>query len=404
MSKIEKKVLDFVTNNIAYFMLGLAILAGLVIRFSLRGIVSDDMGTDYLVWADAYSKMTLWEALGTPLGNYSALYQLMLFILARIPVLSVVSRIKFVSCLFDFLIAGLAFYIGKKEFKSVWKAVLLFSLVFLCPIVFLNSAAWGQCDSIFGFFLLLSMYLLMKDRPIPAFIFLGISFSWKLQAVLLIPFFIIKYLKDKKFSILCFLIIPAVMLFLNIPFIMAGRPVASIFGTYSSQVSIYPESIYINFSNIYALFVADLNAGALGGFASYGAVLLAVCALGILAVIIIRKKKPVSLQDDLYIGFLLAFTAVMFLPKMHDRYGYVYEILALVLCVTNRKTIVPCILLLAQSLFHYGLCLTGFQAMPLWVATFLYIGAYVWYLAIYFKKDTVFPNIDVKDKDGKLLC
>lgn len=44
----------------------------------------------------------------------------------------------------------------------------------------------------------------------------------------------------------------------------------------------------------------------------------------------------------------------MFLPGMHERYGFMYEILAIVIAFLIPKTIIPAVLLLCLSLITYG--------------------------------------------------
>ena len=61
----------------------------------------------------------------------------------------------------------------------------------------------------------------------------------------------------------------------------------------------------------------------------------------------------------LYCAFILAYTCVFFLPKMHERYGYLYEILAILIAFVDRKTIIPCVVLNMVSLITYSLYLYG---------------------------------------------
>jgi len=402
MSSIEKRFADFIEKNLHWLLLCCAVLFGLLIRFSLHTVSSLDMTGDYIPWAEELSGMTLTEALRTPVGNYSSVYQLVLFFLTRLPFLSIPSKIKAVSCFFDLLLAISAGFMIYKESRDTRKGILLFGLCFLSPIVFLNSAAWGQCDSIYTFFALWAVWFLYKRKPLFAFLFLGISFSWKLQAVFVLPIFLYMYLRRKDFSLLYFLVVPAVMVLLYLPNLIAGRPLKNLFGVYSSQVGIFSESIYINFSNFFALFVADRGAATLGSFSSYGSVLLTFMVLGLLLFLFLKEKKDNSLRNTVFITFLFAFTCVMFLPKMHDRYGYICELLALFLCVYDRKLIVPTVLLFAQSLFHYGLCLCAYEAMPLWVATALFIGSYALYLRAFFRKPP-FREKDNRKNEKKRL-
>lgn len=61
----------------------------------------------------------------------------------------------------------------------------------------------------------------------------------------------------------------------------------------------------------------------------------------------------------LYCAFILAYTCVFFLPKMNERYGYLYEILAILIAFVDRKTIIPCVVLNMVSLITYSLYLYG---------------------------------------------
>ena len=44
---------------------------------------------------------------------------------------------------------------------------------------------------------------------------------------------------------------------------------------------------------------------------------------------------------------------------MHERYGYLYEILAILIAFVDRKTIIPCVVLNMVSLITYSTYLYG---------------------------------------------
>lgn len=70
-------------------------------------------------------------------------------------------------------------------------------------------------------------------------------------------------------------------------------------------------------------------------------------------------KTELSYRNVLYIAFLLTYTCVLFLPAMHERYGYIYEILGIMVLVENRKTIPLMIFMNIISLAAYGRFLLG---------------------------------------------
>ena len=57
--------------------------------------------------------------------------------------------------------------------------------------------------------------------------------------------------------------------------------------------------------------------------------------------------------------YLLSYTCVLFLPSMHERYGFLYEVLAIVLAVMIPRMIPMCMGLICISLTTYGSYLFG---------------------------------------------
>ena len=159
--------------------------------------------------------------------NYNLPYLTILSIISYIPLNSLLF-IKIISIIFDFLIAYYGYKIIKelvnKEVGSIAYIILL-----LLPTVFLNSSAWGQCDSIYTCFVLMSIYFLIKNKYIKSFIFLGVAFAFKLQFVFILPVYIILFFIKKDIKLWHFFLIPLTNLILCIPGMLVG---ASPFYTY----------------------------------------------------------------------------------------------------------------------------------------------------------------------------
>lgn len=80
---------------------------------------------------------------------------------------------------------------------------------------------------------------------------------------------------------------------------------------------------------------------------------------------------------NLYImAYLLCYTCVLFLPSMHERYGFLYELLAIVLAVMVPKMTVLSIALMCISMNTYGAYLFG-HSTNLLTLTWLNIVVYV---------------------------
>ncbi len=72
-------------------------------------------------------------------------------------------------------------------------------VVLFAPTIFINSAAWGQCDAIYAAFCLGSLYFLLKERPAWACTFFALALSFKLQAIFFFPVLLVLLLHERYF-------------------------------------------------------------------------------------------------------------------------------------------------------------------------------------------------------------
>lgn len=352
MFSFEKKALEFIQRHIVIFILALGFLAGIFLRLSARNFVSEDAYNYLLNWYDEIKAAGGLKALGSQVGNYNVLYQLIIALFTYIPIPALFAY-KGLSIVFDLALACLAGYIVYTESdKEAHKGAVAFLLVWLSPVVLLNSSFWAQCDSIYCFFVILSLYLLYKEKNIASFIILGVALSFKLQTMFILPFFLFYYFYKKSFSILNFLIVPAVMWLSSLPAIIAGRGLFTAFTIYSNQTDDY-GCLVMNYPSFLLTMTYDYQQ------THYSMVktIALIITLSVLAgwmIYMLGKKKELDGKLYLSLAMLLTYTTVFFLPCMHDRYGYVYEILAILLIFKNRKTIIPCILLQIISIVTYS--------------------------------------------------
>ncbi len=103
--------------------------------------------------------------------------------------------LKITSVLFDLAAGVLIFYIlrEKLRFKKSFTAFLFY--VFN-PATIFNTAIWGQLDSIYAFFLLLSIYFLAEKKVNFSAIAFAVSILLKPQAVFLTPMIFFILFKD----------------------------------------------------------------------------------------------------------------------------------------------------------------------------------------------------------------
>ena len=234
---------------------------------------------------------------------------------------------KGLSMVFDIVLAAavgwMVWRLGQRRSKPA--AVLAYAAVFLLPATILNSGFWAQCDSIYTSFIVVALVCLFFDRPLSAFVLLGVGFAFKLQSIFILPFFVIYYLLRRKCSVLHFLIIPAVMMASAVPGYLAGRPLWEPFDIYLNQTETY-SWMNANFPNVWCLFGSDY------ALLQKLAIWLTIAALGMgLFFLLHLRTRLETALEFLAVAAWSVWTCLMFLPSMHERYGYLLDILLLVL-------------------------------------------------------------------------
>ena len=379
--KWEKQLLDWIENNI--FLLGIVftIILGFVVRYSLRGFVSLDSADFLLPWYEEIEKSGGVKALKYQVGNYNILYQFLIALMTYLPI-EPLSAYKSLSCLFDYLLAGCLGAFVLLYTHDKWKGFLAFALVVFSPLVILNSSVWAQCDSIYVFFTVFSLFMLVKKKYVLSFILLGISFSFKLQAIFFVPAILYIYFRKKEFSIFNFIIVPIVMCISSIPGLIQGRSFMSIFSIYYEQQDTY-KSMFMNYPSFWTLLCtgSEENYQLLKG----AAIILTIVVLRGLMVWYTVQKIKMTNENMIFLSLLLIYTVLFFLPAMHERYSYGLEILSILVAFLNKKTLPLSILLQCISLFTYGNYLFG-TGINLVLLSVVNMGIYLMYVLILTKQ------------------
>lgn len=350
MTSIEKNVLDFLYKwRYALFLSIITILA-CFIRILFIPIESGDYENFLKVWFDTLKQNGGFLAIKNPIGDYNIPYLTILACLTYLPLSSLVS-IKLVSIIFDFFGAIVAALIVKKLTKSYKYSslitVLTYTIVIFLPTVVLNGSAWAQCDSIYTSFILLSFYLLMDKKYFWSLFVYGIAFSFKLQAIFVLPIFIIIYLINKDFSIFNFLLIPGANLFLSLPALLLGYPLKNLVLIYLNQTNTY-HYLVMNFPNIYNL--VDNNYYDL---LKLPGIIFTVIIIGIFTMTIWCMKTRISNEEIITYALWQVMAMAFFLPSIHDRYLFTADILSIIYFMIQRKNIYIPIFINLASLSTY---------------------------------------------------
>lgn len=332
MNKIEKKAVRFLEKNRGILFFAIISLLGFYIRFVGFDYISGDMKFCLIRWFDRIKQGGGLASLKAQVGNYNILYQTLIALMTYLKV-NCVYLYKALSIIFDYFLAFTAaefisYIYGSKRFCM--KFNLVYTVVLMLPTVVLNSGFWGQCDSIYCFFLLLTLYYLYKEKYTLAFVFFGLSLGFKFQAAFLVPFIVIFYFYKKKFSILNFFVSFGVFLSTGIVGYLYGRSLAEPIAIYLNQSGTYKD-MYKNIYSFWALVCSNgkTNWEYLHIFAMI--LTLTLCGLALYTVMSGRIKLD-SPERFLATAAWILWTLVLFLPEMHERYTYMLDIL-LIMCV-----------------------------------------------------------------------
>jgi Predicted integral membrane protein len=394
MFKQEKQLLEELTRDKDVLFFIILTLLSVMVRIAGRDFITGDFYA-FLAWYDELKRNGGLAGLAHATGDYSVLFQTILAFLTYIP-LPIVYLLKAIFAFFDYALAisaaSVVCYMKKqKRFSVCFNTV--YALVIFMPTVIINAAYWGQCDSIYTFFCMLTLLYLYKGGYKRAFLFLGIAFAFKLQAVFILPFVVCYYIWKKDFSILHFLISGAVFWVSGILAYIQGRNAGAAVDMYAGQATMFPK-MWMNFTSFWMMFGNAYET--FGPVAIFTA--LTVCGIGLYA-IMSGYKNMASGESFLNTCVWFAWAMLLFLPEMHERYSFILDILLVMLCFFDVKYIKFAALSLFLSLISYGSFLATGNYVIGSTHAMVYTGAWLWYSYMIVKKDMLSAKPEETQQD-----
>jgi len=234
--------------------------------------------------------------------------------------------IKLPAILADLGTATLIFFLIKEKykFKIAYLAMLAYAFN---PAIFINSAWWGQVDSVMLFILFLSVFFLLEKKIKWSYVLLAIACLVKSQALIFVPLILYITWRQKGLkAVIRGISYAAITVFiLLLPFIIEGN-LRTIIDVYFGSMHSYPF-VSISAHNIWWL-ISDANGRQisdqmsflnLGTYKTIGFFLFFSCYAILL--VYFRKKDWRKYQEDFYLGFaFLAICFFMLFTQMHERY------------------------------------------------------------------------------------
>lgn len=349
MSK-RKAFVHFVTAESILFLIAVTVLA-FAARVKFLPFESCDYHQFLQGWFSTLKYNGGLSAIGMKIGDYMPPYFYLLSLLTYLPIRDIY-LIKMLSFLADILMAYFAMKLVRLKYEEFWGEI-AYAVVLLLPSVILNSAAWGQCDSIYTGALLACIYFLITDRQYAAVTAFSIAFIFKLQAVFLAPFLLLMLLKHKiKWRSL--LIFPAVYIVSILPAAAMGRNFGELLTVYFRQARQYSDiSMFLpNLSVWYPKHTPELT----------GTIIAILAVILTLSAVLYFRRLEFDMTEEMLVS--LSLLSVLFvpyiLPYMHERYFYPADILTVIYAFYfPEKFYVPIITVLSST---YVVCHNLFNA------------------------------------------
>lgn len=356
MNSVFNYVLNYLRKNDTKKNIIIISIIAILIRIIFMPFESGDYKMFLSDWCEYLELNGGFKAIVNVEADYNAIYLYFLAFFTYLPVKYLYS-IKILSIIFDFVLA-IGAYLITYEFLKDNKDVaiyqtLSFGAVLLLPTVILNSSFWAQCDSIYAAFIVLSLYLMIKKKYNICFILYAVAFTFKLQSIFMLPVYGILYLKNRDFSIIKFFWIPLVNFILYIPAILLGKPVLSVFDAYLTQTTNYDYKTVFGYPNIYNFFPIDAVQLIKPG------IIFTMSILAAITIYILCTKGKIDKGDMIELSIAIVFLVTYFLPKMHDRYAFVGEVLAVIYFVIKGKDKLATLIVVVGALGTYCACLIG---------------------------------------------
>ncbi len=374
------RFLYFIIDNYLYWIcIALILIISLVIRIGFAPDVAHTSDYhDYLVpWVEAYR--LLGAKVGLAQNNITTYY------IPYNTFLAIVSNfncepwlpIAVVSIFFDYVIAFATYKIvallrPEKKVKGLYPgAAFVAAMTLFLPEVLFNSSLAKQCDAVYAAFALIGLYYLLKDKYGRAYFFLGIGFAFKLQALFLMPVFLLVYIAKRNHSVKYMLWVPAWYLIGGLPAILCGADPIGVYKIYLDQTNGF-GMIAMNIPNIYKLGLTDYALLESPGLWFTLAIFVAAGAY------CYRHQEKIDRVMIYYLAGWCVWTCVEFLPDMHERYGFMASVIIPVfMLVFNRKYLWSAVVLTFCTLFIYGYYVIEGNPFPLPVEAVAYTAAYL---------------------------
>lgn len=245
---------------------------------------------------------------------------------------------KLPAILSDLVLGYLIYQMSRKKLGTGIAFGLMLLFLFN-PAVLINSSAWGQADSFFLIFLLLSIHGAANQRFVRSAIMFALATLIKPQALIFTPVLMFAFYHHRAWKQLAYGAVYGLGIFglLAAPFFWNNGGLVGIINLYKSTLSSYPYTS-VNAFNLYALtdpLWSSLDLTWLGiTYRVWGFIFILVAVA--VAAYYSFKKDQMDLSKSYFIGMTLIVVVFVLGTKMHERYMFPALILCMFTYIASR--------------------------------------------------------------------
>ena len=218
---------------------------------------------------------------------------------------------------------------------AIWAALL--------PSVAVNAAGFAQCDAIWSTACVMAVASAISRKPLAMLIWFGVGVAFKAQAVFLAPF-IAQRLFSERTPLVLWPVPGLVYVTATLPAALAGWPFFDLLTVYLRQAEWNPEFI----SNASNLWAAVQYFAPEAGLQWLWLGMLAAAAASVLFAFAFHRVEgtPVNLVA---LALLSAMILPFLLPKMHERFFFLADVLALAYAALRRDRLSWLVFVLVET-------------------------------------------------------
>ncbi|MCP3730395.1 hypothetical protein M9978_08125 [Sphingomonas sp. MG17] len=318
-------------------------------------------------WLDHIRAHGTLGAFAIPFSNYNPPY---LYLLAGGAALtgSNLAVVKTLSIL-SVLCAAVALWRVARRFPGGIEAALLVPIL---PTILANGIVYGQCDGFWVAAVLMAIDADMDDSPFAMAAWAGLGFAFKAQAAFIAPY-VIGRLLARRASPAAWLLPAMIFAVALAPAWAAGWPFAHLSTIYLRQADYF--NTISTAPGPWAIVALVVSPRPIAAFA-FGYLAAALAAAAIIRAV--ARRRQIDFETMLAAALLSALLLPFLLPKMHERFLLLADLLSIILAVarpTRRWIAVTVMVQTASALAILGamsdLKLLPVLATPLSLAAIL---------------------------------